>query len=139
MAPTEQNDKLASVLDKVKFDERGLVPCICQDATTGEVLMMAWMNRESLGITIERGVACYWSRSRQKLWLKGESSGHTQKIIDLRMDCDADCLLIKVEQQGPACHTGYRSCFYLKQTDGQWTEEGERLVTQDDMNRKYGR
>lgn len=129
----------ANILDAVKFDAQGLVPCICQDAVTGEILMMAWMNRESLQVTLERGVACYWSRSRQKLWLKGESSGHTQKIVDIRLDCDADCLLIKVEQQGPACHTGYRSCFYRRVEGDAWREDGQRLLSQEDMDKKYGK
>lgn len=127
------------LIDLVKFDDRGLVPAICQDAETGEVLMMAWMNRESLALTLEKRTACYWSRSRQKLWLKGESSGHVQKVKDVRLDCDADCVLIRVEQEGPACHTGFRSCFYRHVEDGEWRDDGERLVTQEAMDRKYGR
>lgn len=128
-----------ALLERVKFDDKGLLSCICQDAATGEVLMFAFMNRESLAITLERGQACYWSRSRQKLWLKGESSGHTQKIVEMRLDCDGDCLLIKVEQQGAACHTGYRSCFYRRVDGGSWVEDGERELSQDEMDKKYGK
>jgi phosphoribosyl-AMP cyclohydrolase len=131
--------QIDSLLDKVKFDSQGLVPCICQDAATGEVLMMAWMNRDSLGITLVERFACYWSRSRKELWRKGASSGHRQKVLDLRIDCDADCVLIKVEQEGAACHTGYRSCFYRGEENGAWTERGERLYSQDEMNNKYGK
>ncbi len=140
MSVTDQTDPaIAGLLEKVKFDANGLVPCICQDAATGEVLMFAFMNRESLGITLERGLACYWSRSRGKLWLKGESSGHTQKVLDIRIDCDADCVLIKVEQEGAACHTGFRSCFYRSRQEGEWAEDGERVLSQEEMNKKYGK
>ena len=137
--PEGKNVATKELIDSVKFDDKGLVPAICQDAVTGEILMMAWMNRESLAKTLKEGKACYWSRSRQKLWLKGESSGHVQRVIDLRIDCDADCVLIRVEQEGPACHTGYRSCFYRRVEDGEWREEGNRLVTQEAMDQKYGR
>ncbi len=101
-------------LDDIKFDEKGLVPAICQDAATGDILMFAWMNRESLEKTIATGVMTYWSRSRKKLWVKGETSGNTQIVRDIRVDCDGDCLLFKVDQQGrcAACHEGYRSCFF---------------------------
>ncbi|MBI5154800.1 phosphoribosyl-AMP cyclohydrolase [Candidatus Poribacteria bacterium] len=129
----------AKLIETVKFDADGLVPCICQDAATGEILMFAFMNRESLAITLDGGSACYWSRSRKKLWLKGESSGHTQRVLDVRLDCDADCLLIRIEQEGPACHTGYRSCFYRHRDGDQWAGEGERMMSQEEMNRKYGR
>lgn len=136
---TAPSADIQSLIDAVKFDANGLVSCICQDARTGEVLMFAFMNRESLGITLERGLACYWSRSRGKLWLKGESSGHTQKVMDIRIDCDADCILIKVEQTDAACHTGYRSCFYRTRDGNRWREDGDRVHTQDEMNRKYGK
>ncbi len=99
-------------LDELKFDDRGLIPAIAQDAETREVLMLAYMNRESLEITLEKKKACYFSRSRQKLWLKGETSGHFQHITSIKYDCDADTLLLEVEQQGSACHTGNYSCFY---------------------------
>lgn len=95
-----------------KFDANGLIAAIAQDAATGEVLMLAWMNAEALTQTLKTGRATYWSRSRQKLWIKGESSGHTQKVIELRVDCDQDAVLMKVEQTGGACHTHRTSCFY---------------------------
>ncbi len=101
-----------SLIDQIKFDERGLVPAIAQDVETKEVLMLAYMNRESLAWTIENGKACYWSRSRQKLWIKGETSGHFQLIESIRVDCDLDTILLEVRQLGPACHTGKYSCFY---------------------------
>jgi phosphoribosyl-AMP cyclohydrolase len=100
-------------LDQVKWDERGLAPVITQEAGSNIILMFAWMNRDSLAMTVELGEAVYWSRSRQKLWRKGEESGHVQKIVDIRLDCDNDALLIQVEQVGGiSCHTGRRSCFY---------------------------
>lgn len=105
-------------LSLVKFNEAGLVPVIAQDAANGEVLMMAWMNRETLQKTVETGLMHYWSRSRKKVWLKGETSGHTQKVKEIRFDCDADTLLVKIEQKGGACHEGYRSCFFRVLRDG---------------------
>jgi phosphoribosyl-AMP cyclohydrolase len=108
-------------LDAIRWTEDGLVPAIAQDAETGDILMMAWMNRESLRLTAEEGQAVYWSRSRGKLWRKGETSGHQQVIRDIRLDCDEDVILLKVEQKGGiACHTGRRSCFYRTLKDGQW-------------------
>ncbi len=105
-------------LDKVKWDEHGLVPVIAQEATSGDVLMFAWMNREALAKTAELGEAVYWSRSRKKLWHKGEESGHIQKVLDIRLDCDEDVVLLKVEQHGGiACHTGRHSCFFQKLSD----------------------
>ncbi len=98
--------------DAVKWDERGLVPVIVQEAATGEVLMMAWMNAEALRLCFSTGETHFWSRSRQQLWHKGETSGHFQKIKDIRLDCDGDVLLISVEQTGAACHTGAHSCFH---------------------------
>jgi phosphoribosyl-AMP cyclohydrolase len=100
------------MIDTLKYNQDGLIPAIVQDAGDGRVLMMAWMNAESLGKTLETGVMHYWSRSRQKLWLKGETSGHTQKVERCFADCDADTLLFQVRQEGGACHTGYRSCFF---------------------------
>ena len=97
---------------ELTFDSRGLIPCIVQDADTKDVLMMAWMNRESLALTLERGETVFWSRSRQELWHKGATSGNVQKLVALKYDCDADTLLALVEPAGPACHTGARSCFY---------------------------
>lgn len=99
-------------LSELKYNEAGLIPCIVQDGETGEVLMMAWMNAESLALTLECGETVFWSRSRQELWHKGATSGNTQKVVDLRYDCDADTLLALVRPAGPACHTGARTCFY---------------------------
>ena len=108
-------------LSQVKWDEQGLVPVIAQDAVSGEVLMFAWMNREALERSAECGEAIYWSRSRRKLWHKGEESGHTQLIREMRMDCDNDVILLKIEQTGGiACHTGRRSCFFQKFGDSVW-------------------
>lgn len=110
-------------LNEIKFNADGLIPVITQDATSGKVLMMAWMNSEALALTAEKGEAVYWSRSRKKLWHKGEESGHVQKIIDIRFDCDEDVILIKVEQQGGiACHTGRESCFYRQLQGERWVE-----------------
>ena len=96
----------------LKYNEAGLIPAIAQDHVTGEVLMMAWMNAESLMRTLESGQVTYWSRSRQTFWAKGATSGHVQTLLEMRVDCDRDCLLMKVDQIGAACHTGARSCFY---------------------------
>jgi len=105
----------AKWLNKVKWDENGLVPVIAQEAITGDVLMFAWMNRLALAQTVASGEAVYWSRSRKKLWHKGEESGHTQKVLEIRLDCDEDVLLLRVEQSGGiACHTGRHSCFFQK-------------------------
>lgn len=103
------------MIDTIKFDDRGLVPAIIQDSRSGQVLMMAYMNREALQKTLVTGQTWFYSRSRQSLWMKGESSGHVQKVVDIRFDCDGDTLLIKVEQTGAACHTGHYSCFYRNQ------------------------
>ena len=100
------------------YDANGLIPCIAQDAATGEVLMMAWMSRDALVRTLETGSVTYWSRSRQAFWVKGESSGHVQELVELRLDCDRDCLLALVHQTGPACHTNRRVCFYTALRDG---------------------
>ncbi|MDP1605211.1 MAG: phosphoribosyl-AMP cyclohydrolase [Rhodocyclaceae bacterium] len=110
-------------LNEVKWDEQGLVPAIAQDAETGAVLMFAWMNREALEKTAQLGEAVYWSRSRRKLWHKGEESGHTQKVLEIRTDCDSDVVLLKIEQTGGiACHTGRRSCFFHKLEKGCWQD-----------------
>ncbi|MDD2648226.1 MAG: phosphoribosyl-AMP cyclohydrolase [Eubacteriales bacterium] len=101
-------------LSEIKFDEKGLVPAIAQDAETGDVLMLAYMNRESLELTIKTRRATYFSRSRQKLWLKGETSGHFQDVSEIYYDCDGDTILLKIHQTGAACHTGNRSCFFRK-------------------------
>ena len=111
-------------LDQVKWDERGLVPVIAQEASSGDVLMFAWMDREALRLTAEQGRAVYYSRSRGKLWFKGEESGHVQTVHDIRLDCDNDVVLLKVTQQGHepgiACHTGRHSCFFQRLQDGAW-------------------
>ena len=110
-----------SWLDEIKWTEDGLVPVIAQEAATGKVVMFAWMNRESLALTVEKGEAVYFSRSRNKLWHKGEESGHVQKVIDIRSDCDKDVILLSIEQVGSiACHTGRHSCFYHELQDGNW-------------------
>lgn len=111
------------LIDCVRFDEHGLVPAIIQDAYSGTVLMMAYMNKESLKQTIQTGRTVFWSRSRQKLWNKGESSGHYQYVKDIRVDCDGDCLLIQVEQEGAACHTNNYSCFYRQYSNEQLQEK----------------
>ena len=110
-------------LDEVLWDAQGLVPAIAQDAATGEVLMFAWMNRQALALTAETGYAVYWSRSRGRLWHKGEESGHTQKVLELRVDCDKDVVLMKIEQSGGiACHTGRRSCFFNRLETSGWQD-----------------
>ena len=116
-------------LDAVKWDDKGLVAAIAQDATSLEVLMLAWMNRESLQLTLATGDAYYWSRSRQTLWKKGETSGHIQHVKELRLDCDGDAILMKVEQVGSvACHTGRRRCFFNLLEDGRWIANDETPV-----------
>lgn len=104
------------------YNDAGLIPCIAQDVDSGEVLMMAWMNSESVARTLDSGKVTYWSRSRQSFWVKGESSGHVQELVDLRVDCDRDCLLAVVRQTGPACHTNRRSCFYTSVREGEEVE-----------------
>ncbi len=106
----------------LKYDANGLIPCIAQDDATGEVLMMAWMNADSLARTLATGNVTYWSRSRQAFWAKGETSGHVQRLVELRIDCDRDCLLARVTQDGSACHTNRRSCFYTALRDGSEVE-----------------
>ena len=117
-------------LDGLKYDANGLIPAIVQDADTGEVLMMAYMNSTSLAETLRTGKTHFWSRSRQKYWMKGESSGHTQDVQEVFIDCDADTILIKAHQHGAACHEGYKNCFYRKYdaVSGEWTVAAERLV-----------
>lgn len=108
-------------LNKVNWSEDGLVPAIAQDAGSGDILMVAWMNRDALKQTVELGEAVYWSRSRKKLWHKGEESGHTQKVKEIRLDCDEDVVLLKIDQVGGiACHTGRRSCFFQRLEKGKW-------------------
>ncbi|MFT7112394.1 MAG: phosphoribosyl-AMP cyclohydrolase [Porticoccaceae bacterium] len=110
-----------SYLEDIKWDNDGLVPAIAQDAKTGQILMVAWMNREALELTVNENRAVYWSRSRQKLWRKGEESGHVQELVELRLDCDSDVIMMKVNQVANiACHTGRTSCFYRVLKNGQW-------------------
>lgn len=124
-------------LDDIRFNDDGLVPVIAQDAQSGKVLMLAWMSRESLQLTAEKGEAVYWSRSRQKLWHKGEESGHVQTVVELRFDCDEDVILLKVEQKGGiACHTGRESCFYRQLQNDEWIEVEEVIK---DPSEIYGR
>ncbi len=124
-----------SVLDEVAFNPAGLVAAIAQQHDTGEVLMLAWMNRAALAETIETGRVCYWSRSRKRLWRKGETSGQTQRLVELRLDCDRDALLLLVDQTGVACHTGRRSCFFDALRDGRLVPVSEPEV---DPERLYG-
>jgi len=127
---------MANFIEELNFDDRGLIPAIAQDALSGEVLMVAWMNAESLRRTIETGEAVYWSRSRRKLWHKGETSGNIQKVAEIRCDCDKDVLLLKIEQVGgAACHLGYRSCFSWVLRDNNWAEDGVKVF---DPREKYG-
>jgi phosphoribosyl-AMP cyclohydrolase len=115
------------MLPDLKYDANGLIPAIIQDHENGQVLMMAWMNEESLRRTVESGKCTYWSRSRQSFWLKGETSSHFQHVKRISVDCDKDCLLIQVEQVGAACHENYRSCFYRDLADGELNENSKRI------------
>ena len=124
-------------LDRINWSENGLVPAIAQDARTQRVLTLAWMNREALAKTVETGEAHYWSRSRAKLWHKGEESGHVQKVKSLRLDCDEDVVLLQVEQQGGiACHTGRESCFFRRLESGEWVETDPVLKDPREIYRK---
>jgi len=126
-----------SFLDGLKYDENGLLTAIVQDAETGDVLMVAYMNREAIRRTLTEGRTCFWSRSRRKFWIKGETSGHIQKVREVRIDCDKDCLLVKVEQVGAACHDGYRSCFYRTVSpEGELEIADERLEDPDEVYKK---
>ncbi len=122
---------------EIKFDERGLVPCIAQDSGTGEILMLAYMSPESFRVTVEEGRACYFSRSRNKLWRKGEESGNFQVVKEILCDCDGDTLLLKVEQRGGcACHKGYRSCFFRRIEGETWNLTGDKVRNPEDMYSK---
>ena len=121
-------------VDDIKWNDKGLVPAIAQDHTNGTVLMVAWMNRDALRETIETQTADYWSRSRDKLWRKGEESGHAQRIHEIKIDCDADVILLSVEQLGGiACHTGRNSCFYRVYNDGKWVTVADVLKDPKDI------
>jgi phosphoribosyl-AMP cyclohydrolase len=127
----------ANFSQQLKWNEQGLVPAIAQDWQTGEVLMLAWMNRQALELTAQEGRAIYWSRSRDALWRKGEESGHIQHLKELRIDCDSDTVLMKVEQVGGiACHTGRRSCFYQKLEGSEWRATDEVIKQPDEIYRK---
>ena len=125
-----------SFIDGLKFNDDGLIPAIIQEEGTGRVLMMAWMNADSIRDTIETGKTHFWSRSRQKYWMKGESSGNTQQVKDLAYDCDGDTLLIQVEQIGAACHEWYKSCFFRSVKDGEGEVTEDRLVDPEEL---YGK
>ena len=124
------------ILDKIKYDANGLVPAVMQDYENGEILMVAYMNSESLKTTLETGKTHFWSRSRQKFWMKGQSSGHTQEIKEIFIDCDGDCILFKIKQNVAACHTGFRSCFYRKWDGEKLLETGEKMFDEDDVYKK---
>ena len=125
-----------SWIDEIKFDANGLVPAVIEDAKTHEVLMMAWMNREAVEKTLSTKKTHFYSRSRKSLWLKGESSGHIQAVKSIALDCDGDTLLVSVDQQGGACHTGYRTCFYRVLSNGAWKETGQKMF---DPDKVYGK
>jgi phosphoribosyl-AMP cyclohydrolase len=123
-------------LDAVQWTPDGLVPAIAQDVETGDVLMMAWMNREALTRTRETGQAVYWSRSRQKLWFKGEQSGHTQQVTEIRIDCDADVVLLRIRQKGGiSCHTGRRRCFFRVLVNDEWQIDEEIIINPEEIYR----
>ena len=122
-------DPIEQALTEIKFGPDGLVPAIAQQHDTGEILMMAWMNREAVRASLTEGRACYWSRSRAKLWRKGETSGQVQQLRELRLDCDGDAVLLLVDQQGVACHTGRRSCFFRAWREGVWTVIAEPSIS----------
>ena len=121
-------DPIERALAEIKFGIDGLVPAIAQQHDTGEVLMMAWMNRDAVRASLVEGRACYWSRSRGKLWRKGETSGQTQRLHELRLDCDGDAVLLLVDQHGVACHTGRRNCFFRAWRDGEWVVVAEPQI-----------
>jgi phosphoribosyl-AMP cyclohydrolase len=125
-----------AIIEEIKFDRNGLIPAIAQQHDSGEVLMMAWMNADSLRKTLETGQVCYWSRSRKSLWHKGETSGQVQALKEMQIDCDGDTLLLKVDQSGVACHTGRRSCFYRAVRNGVLVTIAEQLVDPADLYQK---
>ena len=127
------SDAIEKALAEIKFDADGLVPAIAQQHDTGEVLMVAWMNRDAVRVTLTEGQVCYWSRSRGKLWRKGETSGQTQRLKEFRLDCDGDTVLLLVEQDGVACHTGRRNCFFRAWRDGGWVEIARPLIAPETL------
>ena len=126
-------DAIERALAEIKFSADGLIPAIAQQHDTGEVLMLAWMNRDSVRATLAEGRACYWSRSRQALWRKGETSGQVQHLKELRLDCDGDALLVLVDQEGVACHTGRRSCFFRAWREGAWAVIAEPSISSETL------
>jgi phosphoribosyl-AMP cyclohydrolase len=126
---------MSSFLASLKFDPAGLIPAIAQQYDTGRVLMLAWMNSESIAQTLASGEVCYWSRSRQRLWRKGETSGHVQRLIEMRVDCDGDSLLLLVDQTGVACHTGRYSCFFQRADGQDWVTLEPVITTTDPEDR----
>lgn len=127
---------MKELISKLKFNDDGLVPAIVQDAASGRVLMMAWMNAQSLDRTIATGKTHFWSRSRKTFWMKGETSGHTQNVKRVSFDCDGDTLLIEVQQEGAACHEGYRSCFFRAYEDGKIVETEKRIIDPEKVYKK---
>jgi phosphoribosyl-AMP cyclohydrolase len=127
------SEAIERALAEIKFDAAGLVPAIAQQYDSGEVLMVAWMNRDAVRATLDEGRACYWSRSRRALWRKGETSGQTQALKEFRLDCDGDTVLLLVDQRGVACHTGRRNCFFRAWRDGAWSEIAEPLVAPETL------
>jgi len=130
------SDAIERALAEIKFDADGLVPAIAQQHDTGEILMVAWMNADAVRVTLEEGRACYWSRSRRKLWRKGETSDQVQTLKEFRLDCDGDTVLLLVDQDGVACHTGRRNCFFRAWRDGGWVEIAQPLVAPEAL---YGK
>jgi phosphoribosyl-AMP cyclohydrolase len=126
-------DAIEQALGEIRFGPDGLVPAIAQQHGTGEVLMLAWMNREAVRLTLAEGRACYWSRSRQALWRKGETSGQVQRLHELRLDCDGDAVLLLVDQEGVACHTGRRSCLFRAWRDGEWAVIAEPEIASEQL------
>jgi phosphoribosyl-AMP cyclohydrolase len=124
------------ILSSLKFDEKGLIPAIIQDHQNNEILMFAFMNREAVEKTLTSGLATFYSRSRNKLWVKGETSGHTQEVREVYFDCDNDCLLVKIKQNVAACHTGYRSCFFNKIENGKVITVGKKMFEEGDVYKK---
>ena len=133
MFETPSDATIAQVANALKYNDDGIIPAIAQQHDTGEILMMAWMNKESVAETLRTGRVCYWSRSRQKLWRKGESSGQVQTLKDFRWDCDADTVLIQVHQEGVACHTGRRNCFYFAVRDDSVVEIANVEINPDEL------
>jgi phosphoribosyl-AMP cyclohydrolase len=138
METSPSEAQIEALLDQVKFDDKGLATAIVLDAETAEPLMCAFVNRESLGLTLRTGKMTYWSRSRGELWIKGQTSGHEQEVREVRIDCDGDALLFKVIQKGAACHTGHYSCFYRRLHEGEWVVEGEKQFDPDQVYGKKG-